>query len=1362
MKPPLGHYLYIMYAVLLFMAFAVLPIHGQVNLNNRFKNLTLQSGLADNKVNTIYQDPKGFVWFGTDYGLSRYDGSSVRNFTLNGLHNYVNDIVLLQKKTLCVRIGSRFYAFNQVTEQFSPIEMPIPDKQILGIHPVSEHKCWIIGKFNIHYCDITAEDSANHPISIRPVFSVSSDKLSSSEITAYTLSDDFSTLYFTNTSSQLIAFDLASRKKKVCFDIKGLTQDIHNILDFKDYVWIGTTAQGIYRVNKKTGYLQHFSYDNTAKEHQLSHTDIYQILPINGRQIVAVTWNGFTIFTAEDNGFHQFHTSIYNNVTLAWQDVDVRMISTYYDETENGLWIGTYGGGAVYIDLKQGNVYKYRQKSHNETRGITMDKAGYLWIATFHKGLMRSDYPFRQDNPENLSFDVASSFKHSSPILCMYNDTTQNTLWLGSMQGELFVYDCDKQKCKVVHLPEIGTIWSVLIDSKRRVWIGGDNGLHLYRQESGKCVPFSIGSDTSGYAQERYCVKAIAESNDGRIWVGIENRGLGRVLPDRTIRIGYGKEQQLDKVDVLAIHATSDRELYIGYANGLGVMDLDCERIVQHYTTRSGLYNNYIGSILEDTEHEIWVGSNSCISRFDRKNKLFFHYLLSSNNKSAYAYRQFVFWGNNRSVTYFNPRLIDIVPTEKRIGISALEIDNRLVGIGDTIHGQVILKENIYYAKKIKLNDRNRDFALSFSSLSYSNQHPQIRYRLYPYQKNWIVVDREGDRVNYNNLGAGNYRFELQAVYPGGLLGNVSRLDICLSPHWTETWWFKVLVAIALVLSFIMPMRHFQNRKRRLQYELQLEHENFTMKMEREKESQIHRERENFFTNTAHELRTPLTLIISPLQDIMSRLQKDDKLYHSIEMVYKNCKSLHTLIDHLLYVQKIETGTVRLNVTQADINELARSVGESFRPLAETKHIDYSIEIHSDVYILWIDENKITSAIQNLLSNAFKYTPDKGKITLRIRNVEIDGQRRCEITVADNGQGIPETYQQRIFDSFITSPNLPTLSSTIGIGLHIVKNTVDLHHGYISLNSVEGGGSTFTILLPEGNEHFKNDSEVLIQETPPSLAVVATAEKTDSSENPCSLLIVEDNTAVRQYICSLFSQNYTVYEAENGEEGVRIALSKIPSLIISDIMMPVKDGFACCREIRETPKTAHIPIIMLTAKAEDVDLLKATQLGIDDYITKPFNPQVLISKVTSLIKQRKRLKRIYTQTLMLAKHEGTNSADTGIDAENEFLKSVIQTIEANISNENFNVKMMAEQLNMSQPTLYRKLKEVSKLTAIDMIRSMRMSKVAALILERKYTIQEIAEKVGYNDPRTLRKHFSEQFGITPSQFIERENNGKKE
>ena len=1348
-----------LYLTLLLIVFAILPIHGQINLNHRFKNLTLQSGLADNKVNAIYQDPDGFVWFGTDYGLSRYDGVSLKNFALNSSHNYVRSLIQLQKKELCVHIENKFYIFNQVTEHFSPIDIPIPEEQILGIQPVSEQNCWIVGKYATHYCTIKSSPSANRHMAIQPIFSMAPNKPLSTEITAYTFSDDLSTLYLTNTSSQLIVFDLVSKKEKQRFHVKELPRNVYSLTDFKDYVWIGTTAKGIFRVNKQTGELLRFSYDHTPKEQQLSHTDIFQILPINNNQLVAVTWNGLTLLTAQDNNFRLFYTTIYNNVSFPWQDVDVRMMCAYYDKVENGLWIGTYGGGAIYIDLKQNNIYKYRQESHNETRGITIDEKGYVWIATFHKGLMQSTLPFHPDSAGKISFSIVNEVKHSAPILCMHNDTMSHTLWLGSQRGEIYTYNYNNHQCNTIRFPENDAIWSIYIDSKRHIWIGSNKGLFLYKQDSGQRIPYHIENKTSEDAPSHYCVKAITESTDGQIWIGLESKGVGKVLSDKTIRLGYGKEKQLDKIDVLSVHATSDKELYIGYANGLGIMNLKDEHITEHFTTQNGLYNNFIGCILEDTYHNIWIGSNSCVSRFDRKNKLFFHYLLSSNNKSAFAYRQFIFFGNNKSITYFNPQLIDIKPTEKRVGISALEINNRLVGIGDTIHGQVILKENIYYAKEIKLNDKNRNFSLSFSSLSYSNQRPKIRYRLYPYQKKWIVVDKEGDRVNYTNLNAGNYQFELQAIYPDGSIGNLSKLNICLTPHWSETIWFRMLLFIILVLLIVIPIRHVQNRQRHLRHELQLEHENFTMKMEREKELQIYRERENFFTNTAHELRTPLTLIISPLQDILNHLTKEDNLYRPIKLVYKNSQSLHTLIDHLLYVQKIGAGMVHLNVSQMDINELGRSVSESFQPLATAKHINYAIEIPSTVYLLWIDKNKIASAIQNLLSNAFKYTPNQGKIIIRIEKAEIDSQSQCKITVTDTGQGIPAMYQQHIFDSFITANNLPTLSSTIGIGLHIVKNTIDLHHGCISLNSIVGQGSTFTIFLPEGKEHFKNDSQVFIQEV--SAPVVNTDEETSLSESPCSLLIIEDNPEVRQYICSLFSHNYKVFEAANGEEGVQLALSKIPTLIISDIMMPVKDGFTCCKEIRETPKTAHIPIIMLTAKAEDVDLLKATQLGIDDYITKPFNPQVLASKVRNLISQRKRLKRIYTQALMLSIHEDTNNAGT-THAQNEFLKSVIQTIEANISNENFNVKMMAEQLNMSQPTLYRRLKEVSKLSAIEMIRSMRMSKVATLILEKRYTLYEIAEKVGYNDPRTLRKHFSEQFGITPSQFIERENNTKKE
>ena len=393
------------------------------------------------------------------------------------------------------------------------------------------------------------------------------------------------------------------------------------------------------------------------------------------------------------------------------------------------------------------------------------------------------------------------------------------------------------------------------------------------------------------------------------------------------------------------------------------------------------------------------------------------------------------------------------------------------------------------------------------------------------------------------------------------------------------------------------------------------------------------------------------------------------------------------------------------------------------------------------------------------MSNAFKYTSPRGRVILRMERVQIDGQAFCKLTVSDTGKGIPEELQERVFDSFITGDQVPMLSTKVGIGLRIVKNTMDLHHGSISLKSSLQEGSTFVLAIPEGNAHFSEDKYELV-ETPvneetdipvPVSSSVTEQEKEDGNKK--SLLIIEDNEEVRAYICSLFCKNYTLYEAVNGEEGVRIATEKIPNLIISDIMMPVKDGFVCCREIRERPCTAHIPILMLTAKAEDADILYGSKVGADDYILKPFNPEILKSRVESLILQRERLKRIYTKALMLKQKE-TKQGEAE-EAADDFMKGVIQVIEANLANENFNVKMLAEQLNMSQPTLYRKIKQRSELAAIDMIRSVRMSKAASLIMENRYSIQEIAEMVGYSDTRTLRKHFTEQFGVAPSKYIDK-------
>jgi len=468
------------------------------------------------------------------------------------------------------------------------------------------------------------------------------------------------------------------------------------------------------------------------------------------------------------------------------------------------------------------------------------------------------------------------------------------------------------------------------------------------------------------------------------------------------------------------------------------------------------------------------------------------------------------------------------------------------------------------------------------------------------------------------------------------------------------------------------------------------------------------------------------------------------------------------LVDHLLYVQKIEAGMVKLQISKTDIVGLVKQITDSFRELAISKGFNFTVELLHEPLWLWVDVEKISAAVRNLLSNAFKYTSQKGNVTFRMERVEVDSCSFCSLMVSDTGKGIPEELQGRIFESFITGENTPLFSNKIGVGLHIVKNTMNLHHGKVILNSSPGKGTTFTLLLPEGDAHFSGDSFEII-DTPrmeetsfPNPVIIEEKQETGIPNKRMTLLIIEDNEDVRHYIYSLFCQDYIVYEAADGEEGVKFATDKIPNLIISDIMMPVKDGFTCCRELRGQPRTAHIPILMLTAKAEEADILQASRIGADDYMMKPFNPEILKSKVQNLILQRERLKRIYTKTLML-KQQAESSPEMCKDAsKDDFIKQVVQIIEAHISDENFSVKMLADQLNMSQPTLYRKIKQRSELAAIDMIRSIRMSKAASLIMENKYSIQEIAEMVGYNDTRTLRKHFIEQFGVAPSKYMYKE------
>lgn len=1339
----------------------IIPLQAYSFFNEDFRILTIQNGLADNKVNCIFRDADGFMWFGTDFGFSIYNGSSFKNFTITDSNNHIESIHQLTPQCIGILTEEELYAFNLEQEEFIPIENIEPHTRISGIHSTNDNTCWLLTDKALFHGRLHIQKTAEGKIKSLRFETFKRKKLqdiTTGSVTCYSFYPELSSLYLTDNKAHLIRYNLQTDRIDKQISIPELPGSVTQLFKQGKYLWISTISKGVIRYNEQAEQLEHFTYDTPNPDLHISHTDIYAIVPIGNQRLLLPTWNGYTLLTSEDGTFDTPQISIFNNASLTNQHIEPRMICAYCD-ANNILWMGTYGGGVLVSDLRQQAVHQFRQNRHNEINGITTDNKGYLWMTTYHKGLMKSKAPISSSIPDFDYLDNPVENNHTT-ALCIYKDTTRQEIWVGRQDGQITIQPLNGHPSRnIILLPDgkesKAAIWRILKDKKGNFWIGTDRSLLCYHPENQECHRLSVANEPS----KNLVVRSLIEDYDGNIWLGTEYNGLGKVTGDR-IQLGYGASYKLQNASVRSLLVTPEEELYIGSTTGLAIMNLKNETITDFFTTRNGLVNNFIGCLLQDRNGHIWVGSNSCISRYSRKQKLFYHYFLSGSNSSVYAYNQYLFWGNNRNLTYFCPEKIDHIQTDEPVAIHTLEIGNKAVEIGERINGQTILTKNLYHTRTLRLNHDNRNFSLGFNSLSYTNQYQKVRYRLYPYQHEWIVTDNQ-QKVSYTNLQPDTYSFQIQNMYPNEQVGPLTELEITILPHWSETWWFRLIIGAMILILIFRMVRYFKLRQARFKRVMELKHEVLAAHLERDKEKQIRMERENFFTNTAHELRTPLTLILSPLQEILGKINPQDELYQKLSLIYRNGTSLHTLVDQLLYVQKIEAGMVKLRLSKADINILAKETCQTFQELAASKEIQLTMDIPQQPYILWIDTEKIVSALRNLVSNSLKYTEKQGKVSMHIRQVEIDNTPFCRIEVTDNGVGIPEELQEHIFDSFITGPNTPQFSSKTGIGLHIVKHTMELHHGTVTFQSKPGEGSTFTLLIPEGKAHFQADKSIYLPEETPvrtsypeNQGQEYTSGKVQVAQPAAkqSLLIIEDNTDMRSFISSIFEKDFKIFEACNGEEGIQLAKEHMPALIICDLMMPVKDGISCSREIKENPQTTHIPIIILTAKAEDTDILEATQTGVDDYVMKPFNPEILATKVKNLITQRERLKRIYTKSLMLnnrSSSDETSETDT-------FVRQVIHVIETNLSDESFNVKKLADELHMSQPTLYRKLKQVTPLSAIDMIRSIRMSKAATLILEHNYSIQEIAEMVGYSDTRTLRKHFTEQFGTSPSQFVEKE------
>ena len=1347
--------------------YAVLPY-------NELHQLNMSNGLVDNIITCIYQDQDRFMWFGSSNGLSRYDGKQIRNFSVDNARMYVSDIKETSDDKLWVIANEYLYCFDRRKEKFVLPSFQDGKKAISvsAMEITGDSLFWIVkgGQLQClkrHYKLVKGDLQIEMTVEAGYPFFLDEGE-SFSNLCA---SQDGHFLYLVTDKGNLLFFDKIAGKvvRKFKYSINP-SANATTIMSEGEYIWVSSIVGGVTRLHIPTGKSDYYQYNEDARLSSLSHSDAYGVVALDNDSYIAVTWNGYTLLAPEENDPSKLSATPYTNTSfLQYRNVETRMISVYYDK-EGILWIGTRGGGIVYFDFRQHSYMQYHSKKHNEISAQVADKDGRIWLGTYHEGIMRSDQPYAKSRP--LNFSPVGNQKEV-PVFCAIKDSCSN-LWFGNASGNLICYDWSSDSFHIYPLNYLGKkvnsyIVALMIDSRYRFWVCTSAGLYLFDHQTGHFELFSLREALKEDAEP--WVTAICEDKQRNIWIGTA-KGIVRlsqvnVRPLKMVH-GYEEKENIGARVVSALLTGTDGTVYVGYKNGFGIIPVGEDRITSFYTVKDGLCNDCIDCIVEDEKKRIWLGSISGISRYSRQQHVFYNYYISSSNKSVMLFKNTLFWGNNKSLTYFEPEILTSATIASKTLLTGLEVDNKQINIGEKIKGQVVLDSNIASIDHLELVNANRDFSLLFNNLAFSKDLQKYSYRLYPYQKDWIVS--EAGKVSFTNLSAGYYIFEVKTLFPNNTEGDVTALPITILPHWSQTVWFRLLLIFSVLFLVGYIFYSLLRRQRRFKKMIQLKHELTIANLERNAERHIREERENFFMNAAHELRTPLTLILAPIHDIMKSITPSDNWFDSFSRLHKNCLSLQTLVDRLLYVQKIEGGMIKLHLSESDIKEIVSRVANPFLQMAMVKKREFLVQVDTVPLYLWVDVAKIESAVQNLLSNAFKYTSQNGRIELAVSEAEIDGRPYCLVTVSDNGVGIPDDLQQHVFDSFVTGKRIPQYSTSIGLGLHIVKHTMGLHHGFVTLTSRVGEGSRFVLHIPVGLSHFvpgeyemvpdpvKGDllEECTTEERPMEEVI---AEKNETMEETVNrvknnkefLLIIEDHDEMREYLCSLFKEDYNVIEAGNGEEGVAMADKYIPKLIISDIMMPVKDGFECSREIRENKRTFHIPVIFLTAKAEDADRLKSLQIGVDDYIMKPFNPELLKEKVKALIEQRDLLRKLYAKTLMLDEEVLESSEDV----QDVFMPKMLQIIEENLSNRNFTIKVLTDQLNMSQPTLYRKVKQKTGLSIIEVIHGVRMSKAASIIMSRRYSsLTEVAEMVGYDSMISFRKQFVAQFGVLPSKYME--------
>lgn len=1314
-----------------------------------FSHLNIEKGLSNNSVNAIYKDRYGFMWFGTDDGLNRYDGFSFNVFKSNIkdpqslIHNRIVSISGDDKGALWVGTNRGLSVFDHYTSKFSTPFVSHAGKKNYVTDQVYIVKADAIGNIFIgaHQKGLLLKKVAGNLVQV----SLKDQRGKSIPYNVYAIAFRSKQTWLV-TDMGLCVYNDASGEIRV---VNNAIRRANRMIARDNILWIGTD-NGLLKYDVHSKNVIPF----VREKAELSASRVMD-LGFEGQQLwIATDGGGVDILNIGTGKLNRIMS------TPDGSALSSNAVMSMFRDDEDRIWLGTLRGGVNFMDQKKNKFKKVSHLPNNQNSLISdfvlsfcEDRDGSVWVGTDGAGISVWNRKTNTFHNYTHRANQLSSISNNN-ITSIIRDDDDN-IWVATFGGGINRYD--RRTGAFTRFPCINSgqedknVWKLFKDSRNNIWAGtsfGTDATYKFNKKTQQFEPF--GSSL------KY-VTSFGEDKAGNVWFGTEYGQLVKIDEKS------GKHRFYDlKNQIRSIVCDQEGNLWIGVQyTGLVKLNPDKPGKFSVMTEAEGLCNNSVLNIQEDTSGNLWMSTFNGLSKWDRNSKRFINFYeedgLQSNQFSFNASLKLstgeILFGGIKGFNIFTPDDVVRESSPSKVLITGIRINN----IPIQQDGSFGKEASIYSISELVLPYDKAVLSVDYTTPEYSGtDRISYKYFLEGWDNIWNYSGK-ARTANYSQLWEGNYILKIKSTNEDGLWTDSEKvIKIRVLPPWYRSWWAYTLYVV-MFFSLVYFYISYHLRQSQLRYAIQ------SANLNTQKERELNEKKISFFTHIAHEFRTPLTLIMNPVKELLNSEGKKMSL-EDMSGVFRNAKRLLSLVDQLLLFGKAEGEDDKLKVSSFNIHDLCHEVFLCFSSQASSKKIHYTFSCDNKELEIFGDRQKVEIAVFNLMSNAFKYTPPGGSVALNLT----DRRDEVLIEVKDTGKGIAENVGNQIFERFyqITNPE-KGYKNGFGIGLYLVKKFISAHKGSVNYVSKTGEGSTFSISLLKGLSHFNQmDVSMVFEQQPEKSAVLEeTGLEDQSSDNldpiemtdielqvsdRLSLLIVDDNTEIRNYIRKSFNHSYNVLEACDGLEGLRMAEHYSPDIIISDISMPRMTGIELCQKIKDSAALNHIPVILLTSTTSDEVKLKGIEIGAADYITKPFEREMLVARVVNILKSRNNLQQYFYNHITL------QSDNLKISPEyREFLNKCISVIEAHLQDPLFSARSFSDELGMSHSNLYKRVKSVSGKSVSEFIRYVRLRKAAELMINSDCNVSQASFEAGFNDIKYFREQFTKLFGMKPSEYIKK-------